>query len=91
MLNRIIEASSNKGDLVLDPFCGCGTSLVSAEKLGRKWIGIDIEKKSLELLMERLSEKGKLFKKFIYTSNFPVRTDIKYKKINFISNFSKNF
>ena len=39
---RIIEASSNKGDIVLDPFCGCGTTLMAAEKLERKWIGIDI-------------------------------------------------
>ena len=42
LLERVIEASSNKGDLVLDPFCGCATTLVAAEKLGRKWVGIDV-------------------------------------------------
>ncbi len=42
MLERIIEASSDKDDLVIDPFCGCGTTLVAAERLGRKWAGIDI-------------------------------------------------
>ena len=42
LIERIIQASSNEGDIVLDPFCGCGTALVSAQKLNRKWIGIDI-------------------------------------------------
>ena len=42
LLERIIEASSNKGDIVLDPFCGCGTAMVTAHKLERRWIGIDI-------------------------------------------------
>ncbi|HHS51011.1 MAG TPA: site-specific DNA-methyltransferase, partial [candidate division Zixibacteria bacterium] len=42
LLERIIKASSNEGDLVLDPFCGCGTAMAAAEKLNRRWIGIDI-------------------------------------------------
>jgi len=42
LLERIIKASSNKGDMVLDPFCGCATTIEAAQKLGRKWIGIDI-------------------------------------------------
>ena len=42
LLERIIQASSNKGDLVLDAFCGCGTTLAVAHRLGRRWIGIDI-------------------------------------------------
>ena len=42
LLNRIIRASSNEGDVVLDPFCGCGTTIASAQKLGRKWIGIGV-------------------------------------------------
>ena len=41
LLERIIQASSNPGDVVLDPFCGCGTTIDAAEKLGRDWIGID--------------------------------------------------
>ena len=42
LLERIILASSNEGDLVLDPFCGCGTAIVAAQGLGRQWLGIDI-------------------------------------------------
>ena len=42
LLERIIKASSNEGDVVLDPFCGCATACVAADKLGRKWVGIDI-------------------------------------------------
>ena len=42
LLERIIRASSNEGDVVLDPFCGCGTAIAAAHKLGRGWIGIDI-------------------------------------------------
>src|SRR5216683_3997397 len=42
LLERIIQASSNPGDVVLDPFCGCGTAIAAAQKLGRKWMGIDI-------------------------------------------------
>ncbi len=42
LLERIIKASSNEGDVVLDPFCGCATACVAAEKLGRQWVGIDL-------------------------------------------------
>ena len=54
LLERIISASSNEGDLVLDPFCGCGTTVHAAEKLGRRWIGIDISSFSTGLVRERL-------------------------------------
>ena len=53
LLERIINASSNPGDTVLDPFCGCGTSMVAAERLGRSWIGIDIEPMALSVLQQR--------------------------------------
>jgi len=56
-LDRIIEASSRKGDLILDPFCGCGTSLESAEKNGRQWIGIDIAHYAMTLIEGRLKAK----------------------------------
>ena len=46
LLERIIKASSNLNDLVLDPFCGCATALVAAEKLERQWIGIDLSPKA---------------------------------------------
>src|ERR1039457_5525338 len=54
LLERIISASSNPGDLVLDPFCGCGTTIDAAEKLGRKWIGIDITQLATSLIKNRL-------------------------------------
>ncbi len=54
LLERIIQASSNPGDLVLDPFCGCGTTLHAAETLGRRWLGIDISRFSAGLVRERI-------------------------------------
>jgi adenine specific DNA methylase Mod len=54
LLARIIRASSNKKDLVLDPFCGCGTTISVAEKLKRKWIGIDITHLAISLMKHRL-------------------------------------
>ncbi len=66
LLERIIEASSNKGDVVLDPFCGCGTAVVAAEKLGRKWIGIDVTHLSISLMKYRLKDNFKLEEKKDY-------------------------
>ena len=57
LLNRIIEASSSRGDVVLDPFCGCATTCVAAEVLGRKWIGIDISDKAADLVKMRLRKE----------------------------------
>jgi DNA modification methylase len=54
LLERIIKASSNEGDIVLDPFCGCGTAVVAAQKLNRKWIGIDITHLAIGLMKWRL-------------------------------------
>jgi DNA modification methylase len=54
LLERIISASSNPGDVVLDPFCGCGTTVHAAEKLGREWIGIDITHVAITLIETRL-------------------------------------
>lgn len=53
LLQRIIKASSNEGDLVLDPFCGCGTAIVVAHKLNRRWIGIDINRTAYEITKGR--------------------------------------
>lgn len=58
LLERIIEASSKHGDWVLDPFCGCATACSAAEKLNRKWIGIDISKKAYDLVRERLGREA---------------------------------
>lgn len=56
LLSRIIEASSKPGDVVLDPFCGCGTAVHASQKLGRKWIGIDITHLAITLIEKRLRD-----------------------------------
>ena len=56
LLERIISASSNKDDIVLDPFCGCGTAVHAAQKLNRKWIGIDITHLAISLIEKRLKD-----------------------------------
>jgi site-specific DNA-methyltransferase (adenine-specific) len=76
LLHRIIKASSNEGDIVMDPFCGCATTCVAAQQLGRKWIGIDIEKQAADILIERLSDDAGIFKDFINRKDIPQRDDI---------------
>ncbi len=56
LLERILRASSNEGDIVLDPFCGCGTTIIEAESLGRRWIGIDITHLAISLMKSRLRD-----------------------------------
>ena len=56
LLERIIKASSNEGDVVLDPFCGCGTTIAVAQKLNRRWIGIDITHLAITLMKARLKD-----------------------------------
>jgi len=56
LLERIIAASSNPGDVILDPFCGCGTAVHAAEKLGRAWLGIDITHLAVSLIERRLKD-----------------------------------
>ena len=53
LLERIVKASSNEGDLVLDPFCGCGTAIEAAQRLGRRWAGIDISSFAIDLIREQ--------------------------------------
>lgn len=57
LLNRIIEASSNDGDVVLDPFCGCGTTIEAAERAGRSWIGIDVAIHAIKVIEARMAER----------------------------------
>ncbi len=85
LLERIIKASSQIGDVVFDPFCGCATTCVAAQQLQRGWIGIDIEKQAVDLLVTRLSGKSDtgdkdIFKDFIHTDKIPQRTDIKIEE-----------
>jgi hypothetical protein len=56
LLERIIQASSGPGDVVLDPFCGCGTAVAAAEKLGRRWIGIDVTHLAISVIKARLHD-----------------------------------
>ena len=82
LIRRIVEASSNSGDMVLDPFCGCATTCVAAQQLQRKWIGIDVERKVADLLVERLQDDSGIFRDFIHINalkdekKLPKRTDI---------------
>ena len=79
LLERIIAASSNPGDMVLDPFAGCATACVAAEKLGRQWVGIDLSSKAVELVNIRLRDyMGDLFHDRLVTArtDIPRRTDI---------------
>ena len=80
LLERIIKASSNPGDMVLDPFCGCATACVAAENLGRQWVGIDLSAKAADLVLQRLDgpEYGSLFRRAWVTvrTDIPQRTDI---------------
>jgi DNA modification methylase len=91
LLERIIKSSSKEGDIVFDPFCGCATTCVAAQKLGRQWIGIDIEKKAAEVLIERLEKDGhmddgftfvKKGEDFIHRLDVPQRTDVKIEFSN---------
>ncbi len=66
LLERIVEASSNPGDVVLDPFCGCGTAIAAAQKLNRRWIGIDITHLSISLMKYRLKDSFGLVEKVDY-------------------------
>lgn len=56
LLERIINASSKEGDMILDPFCGCGTAIEAAQKLNRNWIGIDITHLAIGLIEKRMRD-----------------------------------
>ncbi|MCY4150195.1 MAG: DNA methyltransferase [Gammaproteobacteria bacterium] len=85
LYSRIIKASSNEGDIVLDPFCGCATTLVSAELLDRQWVGIDIWDNAEKVILERMDKEGlsvsgelktKTYGQTIhFTNKLPQRTD----------------
>ena len=76
LLDRIIKASSNEGDVILDPFCGCATTLVAADRLQREWIGIDISAKAAELVVERIRDDQGMFEDIIARDDIPNRTDL---------------
>lgn len=76
LLERIIKASSNPGDVVLDPFCGCATTLVAADDLQRSWVGIDISPKAAQLVVSRIEERQGLFRDIVHRTTIPQRTDL---------------
>ncbi len=76
LLDRIIRTSSNKGAVVLDPFAGCATACVSAETLGRQWVGIDLSELAAKLVKTRLREAFKLFYDVHHRDDVPKRTDL---------------
>jgi adenine-specific DNA-methyltransferase len=69
MLKVIVEASSNRGDIVLDCFSGSGTTLIAAEQLGRRWIGIDNSPKAIEVTLKRLKTLGTVSPFILYKSS----------------------
>ena len=76
LLDRIIKASSNMKDVVLDPMCGSGTSLIIAKKLGRNWIGIDKSKKAIEITNKRLNNS------IVPPSNSPTASSHSFGEFN---------
>ena len=76
LLDRIIQASSNPGDRVLDPFCGCATALVAAERLGRQWAGIDLSPLAVTLVKNRITADNPLWSGPELMAGLPHRTDL---------------
>ena len=76
LLYRIIESSTNPGDIVLDPFCGCATACIAAEQKARQWIGIDISPKAAELVTSRMRSELGLFYNGAHRIDVPQRTDL---------------
>ena len=76
LLDRIIKASSNEDDIVLDPFCRCATTCVAADRLQRGWIGIDISPKAAELVVERIRDDQGMFEDIVPRDDIPNRTDL---------------
>ncbi|MXW43839.1 MAG: hypothetical protein F4Z56_03885 [Candidatus Dadabacteria bacterium] len=76
LLERIIKASSNEEDVVFDPFCGCATTLVAADRLSRNWVGIDISNVAVRLVEDRIKADQGLFQDIQSRTDVPQRTDI---------------
>lgn len=77
LLDRIIKASSNERDVVLDPFCGCATALVAADRLNRQWVGIDLSELAIKLVNDRIvQDRGPLWGNVNALTEPPKRTDM---------------
>ena len=79
LYERIIKASSNEGDMVVDPFCGCATTPIAAERLERQWVGMDLWDGAYEIVKRRMEDNRQMLAQpnpqIIYTEQPPVRTD----------------
>ena len=76
LLDRIIKVSSNRGDTVLDPFCGCATACVASERLQRQWVGVDLSEMAATLVKSRLEKEMGLFYDVHHRKDIPRRTDL---------------
>ncbi|MDE2949679.1 MAG: DNA methyltransferase [Chloroflexota bacterium] len=77
LLERIVEISSNEGDIVFDPFCGCATTLVAADRLNRDWAGIDLSPLAVKLVDQRIrDDRGALWGGVIVRDDPPLRSDM---------------
>ena len=76
LLERIIKASSNSDDMILDPFCGCATACIAAQKLDRQWVGIDISAKAADLVELRMEKELGLFWQGVHRTDTPERDDL---------------
>lgn len=73
---RIVKASSNEGDMVLDPFCGCAATLVAANALNRRWAGIDLSDMAVKPVKDRLQDRHGFLGKVKERTDIPRRTDL---------------
>ena len=76
LMERVIRGSSSEGDVVLDPFCGCATTLVAADRLLRNWVGVDISPVAVKLVVDRIKMDQGLFQDIKSRGDVPRRTDI---------------
>ena len=75
LLDRVVRASSNAGDTVLDPFCGCATACIAAEQRQRQWVGIDLSPKAADLVESRMANELGMFYRGAHRTDIPKRTD----------------
>ena len=90
LLERIVKASSNKGDIVLDPFCGCGTACIAATRLERQWIGIDQHPAVDKIMQKRIQDDTKLAPEWDSVKTIDVQTAADLPKRTDVQSFIKN-
>ncbi len=81
LLDKIIESSTNEGDVVLDPFCGCATACIAAERLGRQWAGIDVSPLAARLAERRFNDSFGPERRVEHRNDIPNRTDREYHAV----------